>query len=66
MLSGMKKLAVLVDVDYFDLLPQVFGDEEATKNEDGQRIVKEVSEIYEKGELIFAEFQKLSDDLAEK
>lgn len=51
MIFGMKKLAALVDVDYFDILPQVFGDDEAIKSEDGQKVFKEVAEIYEKGKL---------------
>jgi hypothetical protein len=66
MVKGMKELAVLVDVEYFDILPQVFGDDEAEKSERGQEIVKEASEIYEKGESIFKIFETLGVDMVEE
>lgn len=66
MVNGMKKLAELVDVEYFDVLPQVFGDELVEKSEKGQAIVDDVRRIYEKGEEYFEIFQKISDDLDEK
>lgn len=66
MVNGMKNLAKLVDVEYFDILPQVFGDEEAEKSEKGQEIVAEVKQIYEDGEKIFEIFQKMSDDLSKE
>lgn len=60
MVDGMKKLSALVDVEYFDILPQIFGDDEATKSVGGQKIVKEATAIYDKGESIFAIFLELS------
>lgn len=66
MISGMKKLADLVEEDYFDILPQVFGDEEAEKSEKGQEVFEEMKQIYEQGEKYFAIFQEISDDLSEK
>lgn len=66
MVEGMKKLSALDDADYFDVLKQVFDDEELTKSEKGQEVVKEVKEIYEKGESIFDIFQKIVDDLGQE
>lgn len=62
MVEGMKKLAELVDVDYFDVLPQIFGDDEAEKSERGQKIIAEVKEIYEKGDEYLEIFQKISNE----
>lgn len=66
MITGMKKLADLVDEDYFDILSQVFGDEEAEKSEKGQEVFEEMKQIYDLGEKYFAVFQQISDDLIEK
>lgn len=63
MIEGMKRLSALDEADYFDVLKQVFDNEEMTKSEKGQKVVKEVKEIYDKGQSIFDIFQKIVDDL---
>lgn len=63
MVRGMKNLASLADVEFFEVLPQVFGDDQVEQSEKGQEIVEEVKRIYERGEEYFEIFQKISNGL---
>ena len=54
MVFAVKKLSKLVDVDYFQVLAKVFGDQDVEDNEKINFIYNEVTEIYETGDSIFA------------
>lgn len=57
MVGAVKKLAELVDVDYFKVLAKVFGDQSSENIEKINFVYNEVTEIYENGESMFRFFQ---------
>lgn len=59
MVSSMKKLANLIDVELFDVLSNVFGDENAKRDEKMNFILKEATEIYDAGDSIFKNFEEV-------
>lgn len=59
MVSSLKKLAKLVDVDYLKLLLNIFGDESSENSEKIELISNEALQIYEKGESSFMYFDKI-------
>lgn len=59
MVSSLKKLAKLVDVDYLKLLSNIFGDESSENSEKIELISNEALQIYEKGESSFMYFDKI-------
>lgn len=58
-IKGFKDLAALIEVDYLDLLPHVFGDKNVERNEKILSIINEAIEIYDEGEKIFEQFQNV-------
>lgn len=51
MVKGLKKLAALIDVEFLEVLPHVFGDESAQTDAKVNLILVDAKEIYERGEL---------------
>lgn len=58
MISGLKQLAALVDIEYLDVLPYMFGDGNEL-NEKVELIVVEAIKIYDEGEKIFESFRNI-------
>lgn len=63
MVSNLKKLAELIDVEFLSVLSNIFGDENAESNEKIKLIFKDATEIYDTGESIFKEFEKISSKM---
>lgn len=57
MIDAMKKLADIVDVDYFDVLSKVFGNPNIKNVEKINFVYNEVTKIYENGDAAFRFFQ---------
>lgn len=51
MVKGLKKLAALIDVEFLEVLPHVFGDESAQTDAKVNLILVGAKKIYERGEL---------------
>lgn len=58
MVDAVKKLADIVDVDYFKVLSKVFGDPNSENINQIYFVFNEVTEIYENGESVFRFFEK--------
>lgn len=56
-IDGIQKLAALIDVEYLQVFPFIFGDENVDSNEAIERILLEAKEIYAKGEWCFQDFE---------
>lgn len=58
MVDAVKKLAEIVDIDYFEVLSKVFGDQSSKNIDKINFVYNEVTEIYENGEYNFRFFEK--------
>lgn len=60
MISNIKMLANLMDVEFLGVLSKVFGDENVETNENVKLILKEATEIYDIGESVFKYFEEIN------
>lgn len=58
MIDATKKLASLANVNYFELLANIFDDEATERGEKVLTILQEAKQIYDEGERIFNLFQE--------